>query len=421
MNGSSDRLEKPQSPYNAIFRAHAQAFIRLVESGEIALARVLAMLERETSAAGGEDLARSGHVFSDSIHYIPAFSASITNQIHRLLARDRLLEVIPADCDQIVELGGGWGSNLFHLWLSGAPKDAEYVSLEPSGVGRDLSERLSGLAPRMRFKAGYLDILNMDIAPIITGKKVFIFSCYTIALVPWLPANFFANLLAQPAIFGGCHIEPGAWQYRPQSKVNSRSRDYSLKHGRNGNLFSALEQAQAEGMLRIDEILPNYYAVNPLEPLSFINWTRAGSRTLYTLGQPIDFSAAGNSLTFRRRGWSQSESWGCWTDGPEAELSIALREPSKGETTLSASVQGFVHSGKPSIKVQIYGNGHELGSWNVSGAPSQYKLNIPASMWHPFGILDLSLSIEDATSPKALGLSEDDRRLGLGVSTIAIS
>jgi hypothetical protein len=328
---------------------------------------------------------------------------------------------IPPDCDQIIELGGGWGSNLFHLWLGGGPADAEYVSLEPSGPGRQLSKKLAALAPGFRFATGDFDVYHMDLRGIATGRKVFVFSCYTLAMVRQLAADFFARLLAPPAICAGIHVEPGAWQWRGSSLINSRSRDYAHKHERNENFFAILERAHADGILQLDEVLPNNHAPNPLEPLSVIRWTRSGSQTRYTPGQTIDFSAGGDSLPFRRSGWSRPEEWGSWTDGPRACLSFALENMPTADTILVVDARGFVHSERPVLNVGINGNGMDLGQWEVSGPQKRYEVVIPASAWRPFGMLDVTLEIRDAQSPKELGFSEDERQLGLGVSTVNIA
>jgi hypothetical protein len=410
-----------QTLYNDIFRDHARISARLIGSGEKRLARVLAMLERETSALSGEDLTRYGHVIGDNIHYLGAVTASITSSLHRLFVREQLIRSIPEDCDQIIELGGGWGPNLFHLWLWGGPRNAEYVSLELSDVGRGLSEMLSRLAPEMRFRSGHADLLRIDLSGVATGRKVHVLSCYSLALVRELSDDFFSRVLASPGICGGVHVEPGAWQVRPASVVNSRAREYALRHGRNENLFRLLGQAHSDRILHVDQFVPNNHAANPLEPLSLVEWSRFGSRSRYSLGRAIDFFAGGNSSQFCRSGWSQSEAWGCWTDGPAACLSIALDGRPVAETVLTVDARGFIYAGNQTLRVGIHANGLDLGTWRVSGIRQEYHVAIPPSAWQPFGILDVTFSIEDPRSPRELGLSEDDRRLGLAVSTVSIS
>src|SRR5262245_47678879 len=62
-----------------------------------------------------------------------------------------------------------------------------------------------------------------------------------VILVSRLEDDFLVRLLAPNAIFAGIHIEPGGWQSRAQSLINSRSRDCAFKHERNENLLALFE------------------------------------------------------------------------------------------------------------------------------------------------------------------------------------
>jgi hypothetical protein len=404
------------SSYDEIFKGVQDAAKRLIAGGETDLARVVGGIERDGLPETDVTFTRYGHVIGDQIHRITTISPLVMTSLHRLLIKDWLIRSIPADCDQIIELGGGWGSNLFHLWLGGGPQ-AEYISLEPSRVGREISETLAALAPKMRFRALDVDIVDMDFATYATGRKVFVLSCYTLALVRELPGDIFRRLLQPAGVIGGVLVEPGAWQAQPTSAINDRARAYANRHGRNENMFQLLESAHAERILRVTDVMPNYHAPNPAEPLSVIRWAR--SEAAYCqIGQAINFSSSGTSGRIRKFGWSDTEDWGCWTDGPEAALHLALDEIPSGDTTLAIDIaHAHIHSG--SLHVSVSGNGLPLADWPVSGAGTKH-VTIPRTAWLPFGILDLSFKFANARSPMELKHSADQRQLGIGVSAITI-
>jgi hypothetical protein len=53
----------------------------------------------------------------------------------------------------VVELGAGYGRQLFRLWLSGGPRQASYYGAECTASGRKLAERFARLACGMTFHA----------------------------------------------------------------------------------------------------------------------------------------------------------------------------------------------------------------------------------------------------------------------------
>src|SRR5262249_9474582 len=58
----------------------------------------------------------------------PRLSPRCIDMITRVTIGDLVTGYCNPDTECIIELGSGWGANLFHLWLSGAPRKAAYVA-----------------------------------------------------------------------------------------------------------------------------------------------------------------------------------------------------------------------------------------------------------------------------------------------------
>ena len=131
------------------------------------------------------------------------------------------------------------------------------------------------------------------------------------------------------------------------------------------------------------------------------------------LKTPIHFS---NNATqcFLKKGWSSSsEDWGVWSTSKEATLELSI--PKNPIQSLDLNMRAFVNPKLPTQDIIITLNNEK---------PIQFKLNkfdqntlkliIPASAIN-LGTLKIKFEIPKAESPKSLGISDDDRSLGIGL------
>ena len=61
----------------------------------------------------------------------------------------------------------------------------------------------------------------------------------------------------------------------------------------------------------------------------------------YQAGSEIRFEAGNNGAEYTRQGWSDPESWGCWTNGFRAEMRIPLERPFEGPALLAVEADGL--------------------------------------------------------------------------------
>ena len=145
------------------------------------------------------------------------------------------------------------------------------------------------------------------------------------------------------------------------------------------------------------------------------NWIKNAS---IQFGQTINFTDKGNSAAYVWTGLSQPESWGTWTDGTIASLIMTPDKRLPGRVTLQ--LQGFVEPGPVHATVMI--NEKKVGEidLNKSKPAGEFSFPIPDEVLED-GWIKLDLVIADPKSPKELGLSRDDRQLGIGLFSMRLN
>jgi hypothetical protein len=137
-------------------------------------------------------------------------------------------------------------------------------------------------------------------------------------------------------------------------------------------------------------------------------------------GEQVDFRQGGNSTHFDLKGWSGQENWGTWTEGSKASLKLPFAVaalPAGQDVQLTIEASAFGSPKHPRQTVRVIVNDEDMGDFSFQAAdgPQTLAVKIPrrtAVKQYPIAIV---LDLDDATSPEALGLSQDPRMLGLGV------
>jgi hypothetical protein len=146
----------------------------------------------------------------------------------------------------------------------------------------------------------------------------------------------------------------------------------------------------------------------------------------YQLGSDIVFNSEGNSPLFTGAGWGNPETWGRWTDGREASLNIPLDTATltpESDLILTAELHAFVFESHPRQTFIIKANGTQIGGgeFKLGTAPYEITATIPASVARMKTPLQLTIALENPISPARMGLSNDNRMLGLGLQRLRIS
>jgi hypothetical protein len=112
-------------------------------------------------------------------------------------------------------------------------------------------------------------------------------------------------------------------------------------------------------------------------------------------------------------GWAPyGEAWGNWSEGTTASMLLPI--PAGKPKSLKLQARAFVHEKHPKLDVEILINGVPQKKVSLTEFESnQIDIPLPASLLGR-DYFKLELKILNPASPKALGISEDDRQLGLG-------
>ncbi|GAA3402992.1 DUF7024 domain-containing protein [Paenibacillus hodogayensis] len=143
----------------------------------------------------------------------------------------------------------------------------------------------------------------------------------------------------------------------------------------------------------------------------------------YTTGETVDFGSGlsgKESIKFLGTGWSHMEEWGTWTDGEWANVFFVMNKDAiNADQVLTINATAFSKQGPR--KINIFINQKLLQEISVEPEIQQeLKVKIPKNFIEADGFLHLQFQSKDLVSPKQLGISEDNRLIGLWVHSLKI-
>ena len=164
-------------------------------------------------------------------------SLSVRNGVYRRMPRDEVrTNALPTIIDHvvanvattecIVELGSGYGRNLFPLHAAvkeRAGVSLEYHACEFTHAGRDLTRKLHGLADTMELFVHAFDYREPDLSFLNNRSNVLFMTVHSIEQIPVLDRSVFEEMLTRAPGCKCLHFEPVGWQHDPQA--------FRLRHG----------------------------------------------------------------------------------------------------------------------------------------------------------------------------------------------
>jgi hypothetical protein len=129
---------------------------------------------------------------------------------------------------------------------------------------------------------------------------------------------------------------------------------------------------------------------------------------------------ATDKLTFKS--WSAPEPTGRWTDSNTVAMRLYVGKIHSAALILSFTLNPYVVANHPRQNVGVSVNGTSIATWKfLDGSPAREQIRIPSKLIEDGkGAIDVSFSLPDAISPKELGLSSDDRKLGVFVREFSV-
>jgi len=135
-------------------------------------------------------------------------------------------------------------------------------------------------------------------------------------------------------------------------------------------------------------------------------------------GEPVSLALADEPERFvRLTGFGAVETWGVWTDGELAMVEFKIGW-GPAPNSLRLVLEPFLHEHRSEVAAELFINGMRIER-RVFGGRQDWEVALPpeAALARNFTI---GLRIENPASPLQLGLSSDERRLGLGLRLIEL-
>ncbi|MDE2463150.1 MAG: hypothetical protein KGO02_05490 [Alphaproteobacteria bacterium] len=173
----------------------------------------------------------------------------------------------------------------------------------------------------------------------------------------------------------------------------------------------------------IDE--PTYLCRATKTPNAF-SWPSLSGSNNYVLGSKISMTESGSGHEYVVHGWSSPESWGTWSDASIASLMFRLPGLPTGNLTFEFKSHAFLVPTHQKLSVSVFVNGQQLKIFDYSypqGASDSIRtVNIPANLVaQSKGLLKIEFLLSTPVSPEVVGLSTDDRQLGIGMIWLRLS
>jgi hypothetical protein len=225
-----------------------------------------------------------------------ALPPRVSRRCLRTMVRVAVTDLVAGYClpgtKRVIELGSGWGINIFNLWLAGLPRELDYAALEYTETGREVTRLFAGTEPALRLTVHPFDYNKPDLSAFRSHDKTLVFTCHSIEQITHLGDALFEELLAIPGLDRVVHVEPVGWQLAAASpagpllgllsrivppglslEIDVLRKTRSARY--NADLIPRLRNLERAGRIRIERIEKNYVAANPLNPGAAIVWCRA--------------------------------------------------------------------------------------------------------------------------------------------------
>jgi FkbH-like protein len=124
------------------------------------------------------------------------------------------------------------------------------------------------------------------------------------------------------------------------------------------------------------------------------------------------------------QGIGRHEKWGAWTVEDKAVLLFVLPRNPISTTKLKLKLRPFLHNARQRQSIMVSVNGNMISTTFFEGSSAQdYDLNlsIPFNYVLSGGKVALMIGVDAPRSPRDLGISEDPRKLGVGLISLAVS
>ena len=274
-----------ESFYEYAWAAREMLFEKIISGGENSLQRALHQFalyegthEFKVEIVNGrvEETGEILKFYSGNIQISEMSDVSrdeLKDQIEGVYERVRFLsEFLDDDVEAIVELGSGYGLNLFRLREILGDRPLRYFAAEYTESGRRLSARLAGLDGGMPLEVAFIDhkAPNLDFLKGI--GKALIFTCHSIEQVNRIPDDYFSILADAAENIRVIHMEPFGFQVPDFVGKFPGQVGYFENNDWNGNFYETLRAAEEAGTIQLERVELEKFFVQLGNPTSIAVW-----------------------------------------------------------------------------------------------------------------------------------------------------
>lgn len=268
-----------EGQYEHLWQGVSDKFDRVVAQGESDLSRVHLFMRRnfgpdfedemlrEKYAQHERKIAETGYILDRQLIRVSDLDPRVVTLLTDSVKMREMISMFGSGAKRIVELGSGWGKNLFNLYKFGSRLDAEYWGFELTRTGRELMERVgTTCAPEMTLRSSAFDYYDADFSALDGDAETCVFTHHSIEQIPEVPATLIDRILAIPGFQVCMHMEPVGFQFASDKwldapagkdlmkRIDAENRRFAEKRNQNANLYALLRRYEREGRIKIFSI-----------------------------------------------------------------------------------------------------------------------------------------------------------------------
>lgn len=177
--------------------------------------------------------------------------------------------------DAIIELGCGYGRNLFEIFYGGGPREAKYIGGEFTKSGVEIAQKLAKKAPKMKTEFFHFNHLEPKLPFKKPFKRAFVFTCHSIEQVMQINENWFDEVVKAGEFVRGAHIEPFGFQLKNSGPLSDMHKDFMIQNSWNINFADVLRQAVERKIIKDEQIFLEMGVTPDVNVGSLAFWSKA--------------------------------------------------------------------------------------------------------------------------------------------------
>lgn len=177
--------------------------------------------------------------------------------------------------DAIIELGCGYGRNLFEIFYGGGPREAKYIGGEFTKSGVEIAQKLAKKASKMKTEFFHFNHLEPKLPFKKPFKRAFVFTCHSIEQVMQINENWFDEVVKAGEFVRGAHIEPFGFQLKNSGPLSDMHKDFMIQNSWNINFAEVLRQAVERKIIKDEQIFLEMGVTPDINVGSLAFWSKA--------------------------------------------------------------------------------------------------------------------------------------------------